>query len=163
MTDRATVTVTFEGYDVEQWERSAISQIVDKLREKVDQAVLSAVKAYLQDRIQAVSESKVCDLVESVLTTAVPITNQYGDQTGKTFSVREEVMKLITKKTSPGYGMERGPDKTFVEREMENILRTQVDTELKKVFEETKAAFKKELDSKLTSVVTEALKKSLGH
>lgn len=130
--------------------------VLKEVRDRVDDKIDDMVRAEIRAAIDKVVEERIVPMIDGPW----PLTNNYGERTGKTASLREIIVeKLTVPRGDSGYG--RRP-KTLVEELIENAVTAALNgalgAELKKAQEQIKTA----VDDTIKTRLTETLKSALG-
>jgi uncharacterized membrane protein YheB (UPF0754 family) len=149
------ITVTVDGYDASQvgsWLDDKIGRAISgKLEEKIEDAVEQRVSKLVEE----ITRERVSKEIEAVLEAGWAQTNNYGEPTGKTFTVRDRVNSFFN-------GTDRYSSESFVSR----WVRESIDRDLKKAVDEevatAKAKLRQMFDEAITGKFATTIREALG-
>jgi hypothetical protein len=128
--------------------------VLKEIKDRVDDKLDSMIRA----EIRAAVDKAIVDRVAPMLDGPWPLTNQYGEHTGKTTTLREMVVQKLTVSAPDSYRRKGTIVEALVEDRLSKELNGALGEELKKAQTQIKAA----VDGAVSTKLTEALKSALG-
>lgn len=153
---------TEEGYD-DEGEPLPKGSGRDSLAKIIEQTVIKRVQRAVDDQVKAVTAEKIGAAVDAILTTGWQATNNYGESTGKSITLRDRVSKIITDAQAEGWNNNR---KTLIdaiiERRVSELLDPRSGGEFGKALAEAQKALRDAVDGQVMASLNATLRSALG-
>lgn len=130
------------------------SRLTEQLRERLDEKINREFDAALKDQIHA----RVAEIVEHTITESTPMTNRFGEPTGKTATLRElivdETQTFLSARRDDRFAKQKG-----IQLIVHEAVGRTFEAELKKEVEAAQAKVRKAIESKGAEFLADAVVK----
>lgn len=155
MSEQKSITITVTGYDATRVEEYLDEQIGRQVSAGLELKVTDAVEARTRTLVDELTRDRVKKEIDALLDEGWKQTDQWGAETGKTFTMRERVRGVLDAKRD-NYDRSTLVEK-WLKEAVDYKLGTILNEELKSARERMKAAFDEVLQAKFTTSIRDAL------
>lgn len=149
------MTITVEGYDAAQVKEWLSERVNREIAEAMNGAVRTEIARCVENLVVDLAKERVVSEIEAVLAAGWTCTNQYGEPTGRTLTLRDRVRGFFDSKESH-YDRSNRVEK-WVEEGVKRSLETAMNEEIKSARERLRAAFDDVLKAKFADTIRKAL------
>lgn len=155
--DYSTEPMTFADAVVERAALMLVKQLI------VDREGYSSLRSRAEAVIDTIVREKVEPIVVALIDGETPITNQFGEPTGSTITMRERIEKagtvLLTKSSDP---YARGGGKSLIDKIADEAAERALTKDLSAAVAEAKATLLATLTQNAASVMTKAISDAIS-